>query len=67
MGLRAYDTHPVESVVRGDDEMLITPYMMSTAGNNSPTMGITASLAPKMFSHYAQKFTSRWDRAREYA
>ena len=67
MGLRAYDTPPIESVVRGDDEMLITSYASSMAGNNSPTMGIIESSAPKMFSHYADKFTSRWDRAREYA
>jgi hypothetical protein len=65
MVLRAYDTHPTVSVVRGDDEMLITPYLRFSAGNNSPTLGITAAGAPGMFRRYSRHFGSMWDQARE--
>ena len=65
MVLRAYDTHPTVSVVRGDDEMLITPYLRFSAGNNSPTFGITAQSAPRMWGRYARHFDSMWDLAED--
>lgn len=67
MALRVYDTHPTVSVVRGDGAMLITPYLRYFAGNNSPTLGITAQSAPRMFSRYVRHFSSMWDLARECA
>jgi DNA-binding transcriptional regulator YiaG len=67
MQLRVYGTHPTVSVVRGDDEMLITHYMRSFAGSNSPTIGATASSAPRMFARYARHFAAAWDGAREAA
>ena len=67
IGVRAYDTHPTVSVVRGDDEMLITPYLRYFAGSNSPTFGITAQSAPRMFGRYARHFASMWELAEEVA
>lgn len=67
MGLRVYCTHPSLSVVRGDDEMLITPYMPPFTGNNSPTFEYTAAAAPKTIGRYAQQFSTMWNQAREYA
>jgi DNA-binding transcriptional regulator YiaG len=67
MGLRAYNIHPTISVVRGDGEMLVTPYMWSMAGNNSPTLEITAASKPEMFDRFARGFTSMWELARECA
>lgn len=67
MELRAYGTYPTVSVVRGDDEMLITPYLRFHEGDNSPTLGITARSAPRMFGRYARHFSSMWDIATDIA
>lgn len=67
MELRAYAAHPTVSVVRGDGDMLITPYLRYFAGNNSPTFGIAAASAPKMFGRYARHFAGMWELAREAA
>lgn len=65
MQVRAYSAPPSVSVIRGDDEMLITPYLRHFPGDNSPTFGITASSAPRMFGQYARHFSFMWDQARE--
>jgi DNA-binding transcriptional regulator YiaG len=67
MEVRAYDAHPTVSVIRGDNDMLITPYLRYFAGNNSPTLGITAASAPRMFGRYARHFAGMWELARECA
>lgn len=67
MEIRTYDAHPTVSVVRGDDKMLVTPYLRYFPGSNSPTLGITAASAPRMFGRYARHFESMWDLAREAA
>jgi hypothetical protein len=49
MQLRTYDTHPTVSVVRGDNRMLVTPYLRFSIGSNSPTFELTEASARKMF------------------
>ena len=65
MGLRAYSAHPSVSVVRGDGEMLITPYMCVHREQLADD-GVTAQQR-RTFDRYAGEFTSMWDQAREYA
>jgi hypothetical protein len=60
MELRTYNAHPTVSIVRGDDDMLVTPYLRYFMGSNSPTLGISASTAPKMFGRYARHFDRTW-------
>jgi hypothetical protein len=64
--LRIYDTHPTVSVVRGDGEMLVTPYLRYFIGSNSPTIGLSEGSAPKMFGRYARHFQHMWDLAKEW-
>jgi hypothetical protein len=64
--LRVYDTHPTVSVVRGDSEMLVTPYLRYFIGSNSPTIGLSEGSAPKMFGRYARHFQHMWDLAKEW-
>ena len=66
LGLRVYDTHPTVSVVRGDGEMLVTPYLRYFIGSNSPTIGLSEASAPKMFGRYARHFDHMWDLAKEW-
>jgi hypothetical protein len=67
MAVRVYADRPSVSVVRGDDEMLVTPYMPYFAGNNSPTFSLTEDSAPRMFGRYARQFSRAWELAREAA
>jgi hypothetical protein len=53
-------------VVRGDGQMLVTPYLRFFIGSNSPTFEIWAKTAPKMFSRYERHFEDTWDRARDW-
>lgn len=63
--IRTYDTHPTVSIVRGDGEMLITPYLRYTLGSNSPTFALTAESAPGLFSRWEKHFESMWNNSRE--
>jgi hypothetical protein len=65
--IRTYDMHPTVSVVRGDDRMLVTPYLRFSPGANSPTFELTARSAPRMFGRYERHFEAAWDLAREAA
>lgn len=58
--VRTYGTHPTASIVRGDGEMLVTPYLRYTLGSNSPTFGFTAGSAPEMWERYRKHFESMW-------
>jgi hypothetical protein len=66
MQLRTYDTHPAVSVVRGDDRMLVTPYLRFSSGSNSPTFELTKASARKMFSRYARHFDHMWNLAKDW-
>ncbi len=67
MQLRTYDAPPTVSVVRGDDHMLVTPYLRFFVGSNSPTFELRSATAEKMFSRYARHFENTWNLAREWA
>jgi hypothetical protein len=66
MKLRIYGMHPTVSVVRGDDRMLVTPYLRFSAGSNSPTFELTEASARKMFGRYARHFDHMWRLAKDW-
>ena len=66
MEIRTYNAPPTVSVVRGDDHMLVTPYLRFFVGSNSPTFEIRAESAGKMFSRYSRHFESTWDLATDW-
>jgi transcriptional regulator with XRE-family HTH domain len=66
MRIRVYDGYPTVSVVRGDDAMLVTPYMRFFIGSNSPTFEFRAREAPKMFTRYTRHFESTWTNAEDW-
>ena len=66
MRIRVYDEYPTVSVVRGDDSMLVTPYMRFFIGSNSPTFEFRSGQAPRMFTRYARHFESTWKNAEDW-
>ena len=66
MQLRTYDMYPSVSVIRGDDRMLVTPYLRFSVGSNSPTFEFTKASARKMFSRYARHFDHIWRLAKDW-
>jgi transcriptional regulator with XRE-family HTH domain len=66
MRIRVYDEHPTVSVVRGDDAMLVTPYMRFFIGSNSPTFEFKAREAPKIFARYTRHFAATWTNAEDW-
>jgi transcriptional regulator with XRE-family HTH domain len=66
MRVKVYDGYPTVSVVRGDDAMLVTPYMRFFIGSNSPTFEFRAREAPKMFTRYTRHFESTWTNAEDW-
>jgi hypothetical protein len=66
MEVRTYNAHPTLSIVRGDDDMLVTPYLRYFMGSNSPTLGISAKSAPRMFGRYARHFDRMWKLAADW-
>lgn len=66
MQIRVYDEYPTVSVVRGDDTMLVTPYMRFFIGSNSPTFEIRTPDAPKMFARYVRHFENTWHLAEDW-
>ena len=66
MRIQVYDGYPTVSVVRGDDCMLVTPYMRFFIGSNSPTFEFRAREAPKMFTRYTRHFESTWTNAEDW-
>lgn len=63
--IRTYDTHPTLSIVRGDDAMLVTPYLRYMLGSNSPTFAVTAQSAAGMWGRWERHFESMWNHSRE--
>ncbi len=66
MQIRVYDEYPTVSVVRGDDTMLVTPYLRFFIGSNSPTFEIRTVDAPKMFARYVRHFENTWHLAENW-
>jgi hypothetical protein len=63
--IRVYDTHPTVSIVRGDESMLVTPYLRYFLGGNSPTFALTEQSAPGLFARWGKHFESMWNNSRE--
>jgi transcriptional regulator with XRE-family HTH domain len=66
MQIRVYNEYPTVSVVRGDDTMLVTPYLRFFIGSNSPTFEIRTADAPKMFTRYVRHFENTWHLAEDW-
>jgi hypothetical protein len=66
MQIRVYDEYPTVSVIRGDDAMLVTPYLRFFIGSNSPTFEFRADQAPKMFTRHARHFENTWNLAKDW-
>jgi hypothetical protein len=66
MQIRIYSAHPTMSVVRGDDQMLVTPYLRFFMGSNSPTFEIWQATAAKMFGRYERHFEDTWTHAEDW-
>jgi hypothetical protein len=64
--IRVYGEYPTVSVVRGDNAMLVTPYLRFFIGSNSPTFEFCADQAPRMFPRYTRHFKNTWNHAEEW-
>jgi hypothetical protein len=64
--LRVYNAAPTVSIVRGDQRMLVTPYMRFFAGSNSPTFELADQGDAKTFDRYARHFETMWAQAKEW-
>lgn len=61
--LRTYCSSPTVSIVRGDDHMLMTPYVRFLAGSNSPTFELQKIDQDGMFERYVRHFENVWESA----
>lgn len=64
--IRTYNFPPVVSIVRGDERMLVTPYVRFLIGSNSPTFDLEHVEADGMFARYARHFEHVWVDAKEW-
>jgi hypothetical protein len=64
--IRIYGSHPTISVVRADGRMIVTPYLGSSTGSNSPTFDFRADSAPKIFERYERHVDHAWKLAGEW-
>lgn len=67
MQVRTYDAPPTVSIVRGDDRMLVTPYIRFLTGGDSPTFLLEQTAGGQMFSRYERHFDRLWTYAEERA
>ncbi|NUO61270.1 MAG: helix-turn-helix domain-containing protein [Hamadaea sp.] len=65
MQIRVFSAPPTVSVVRGDDHMIVTPYLRFFVGGNSPTMELRRATG-KMFDRYVKHVQRTWDDAKEW-
>jgi hypothetical protein len=66
INIRVYDAPPTLSIVRGDDRMLVTPYMRFFVGSNSPTFELANRADAKTFDRYTRHFENMWTQAKEW-
>jgi hypothetical protein len=66
MQIRVYNAPPTVSIVRGDDRMLVTPYLRFFVGGNSPTFELEDIPDGKMFDRYCRHFETVWQIAKEW-
>lgn len=60
MQIRTYDSAPAVSIVRGDNKMLMTPYVRFMLGNNSPTFELDNASNDGLFDRYCGHFERVW-------
>ncbi len=65
MQVRVSATPPTISIVRGDDQMLVTPYARFLTGGDSPTLLLEASPGGQIFSQYEAHFNLVWNDSKE--
>lgn len=65
--IRTYDSAPTVSLVRGDDRMMVTPYVRYLTGDNSPTIELQRNTRNGMFDRYVRHFESVWAHAKDFA
>ena len=66
LAIRVYDAHPSVSLVRGDDTLLVTPYLRFSTGSNSPTFEVRAGPAAKIFERYERHFQRAWELSKDW-
>lgn len=67
MRIRVYNAPPAVSIVRGDDRMLVTPYLRFFVGSNSPSLELQyTTRVGEMFDRYTRHFHRTWDLAKDY-
>jgi hypothetical protein len=64
--IRIYDSHPGVSLVRGDDRIIVTPYLRFFTGSNSPTFEFRAGSASRIFERYERHFRHVWDLSKDW-
>jgi len=60
--LRVHPNVPQASIIRSDDNLLVTPYMFYRPGNSSFTMQVYKT-SDGIFDHYTKFFDDVWDKA----
>lgn len=65
MQIRVYSASPTVSIVRGDDRMLVTPYLRFFVGGNSPSLELQYAPTREIFDRYTRHFQSTWDLAKD--
>jgi hypothetical protein len=66
MKVHVYEGPPTVSIVRGDDRILITPYVRYVAGVNTPTFELESAEKNGMFVRYARHFSKVWAGSRPW-
>ncbi|WP_371659704.1 TIR domain-containing protein [Streptomyces sp. NBC_00280] len=67
MQVNVYDGPPTVSIVRGDDRILVTPYVRYISGNNTPTFELESAEPVGMFGRYARHFQKVWNDSRPWS
>lgn len=62
--IRVYSAPPTVSIVRGDNLMLVTPYLRFFVGGNSPSFEL--QYTGEMFDLYNRHFQSTWNLAKDW-
>lgn len=67
MQVRTYHAAPTTSIIRGDDAMLVTPYVRYLLGRSSPTYELIKIGVRGAFDRYTEHFDHTWKNAKEYS
>lgn len=67
MQVRTYRAAPTTSIIRGDNAMLVTPYVRYLLGRSSPTYELARAGDGGAFDRYAEHFATAWKTAKEHS